>query len=197
MCNISHAKFPCRICSTNGHSKDKAVQFDLCELWIQCNNLHYLDYRNIQHYDNSWHCIECCSLVFPFNSLSSNKNFLACCANTDRNITQWKDLGHGHDSLLSLKDSSNLEHLVNQFNNASPENSNDPEKIYSCKYYNIEEIRNIEILPKNKSSSLFHINACSLYKFWSLSAFLEFHPKEVWHNSNKWNNNHKISIIIK
>ena len=90
---------------------------------------------------------------------------MACCANTDRNITQWKDLGHGHDSLLSLKDSSNLEDLVNQFNNASPENSNDPEKIYSSKYYNIEEIRNIEILPKNKSSSLFHINACSLYKF--------------------------------
>ena len=73
---------------------------------------------------------------------------MACCANTDRNITQWKDLRNDHDSLLSLKDSSNLEHLVNQFNNASPENSNDPEKIYSSKYYSIEEIRNIEILPK-------------------------------------------------
>ena len=33
-----------------------------------------------------------------------------------------------HNSSLSLKPSSNLELLVNQFNNATPENSNDPEK---------------------------------------------------------------------
>ena len=47
------------------------------------------------------------------------------------------------------------------FNNATPENSNDPEKISSSKYYDIEEMRNIEIPHKNKSLSLFHINACS------------------------------------
>ena len=48
----------------------------------------------------------------------------------DSNITtQWKDLEHDHNSLLTLKPSSNLELLVNQFNNATPENSNDPEKI--------------------------------------------------------------------
>ena len=57
-------------------------------------------------------------------SLSSNKNFLACCTNTDSNITQWKDLENDHNSSLSLKPSSNLELLVNQFNNATPENGN-------------------------------------------------------------------------
>ena len=55
---------------------------------------------------------------------------------------------------------SNLELLVNEFNNGTPENSNEPEKVSSSKYYDIEEIHNIEIPHKNKSLSLFHINAC-------------------------------------
>ena len=47
------------------------------------------------------------------------------------------DLGNDHNSSLSIKPSSNLESLVNQFNNATPENNNDPEKICSSKYYDI------------------------------------------------------------
>ena len=46
--------------------------------------------------------------------------------NTDSNITQWKDLENDHGSSLSLKTSSNLEILINQFNNATPENNNKP-----------------------------------------------------------------------
>ena len=107
--------------------------------------------------------MECCSKIFPFNSLSSNKNFLACCTSTDNNI-QWNDLENDHDSSLSLKPSSNLELLINQFNNATPENSDGPEKISSSKYYDTEEMHNIEIPYKNISLSLFHINACSLNK---------------------------------
>ena len=166
MCNIEHPKFPCRICAKNVHDKDKAVQCGLCELWIhiECNKLNYLDYSYLQNCDESWYSIDCCSNIFPFNSLSSNKSFLACCTYTDSNITQSKDLENDHNSSLSLKPSSNLELLVNQFNNATLENSNDPEKISSSKYYDIEEIRKIEILHKNKSLSLFHINACSLNK---------------------------------
>ena len=108
--------------------------------------------------------MECCSTIFPFNSLTSNKNFLACCTNTDSNITQWKDLEYDHNSSLSLKPSSKLELLINQFNNATPENGSDPEKIASSKYYDIDEMHNIEISHKNKPLSLFHINACSLNK---------------------------------
>ena len=83
---------------------------------------------------------------------------------TDGNITKWKDLENDHDSSLLLKPSSNLEILVNQFNNATPENDNDPEKISLSKYYDIDEMCNIEIPHKNKRLSLFHINACSLSK---------------------------------
>ena len=43
---------------------------------------------------------------------------------------QRKDLGNDHHSSLLLKPLPNLEPLVNQFNNAAPENSSDdPEKI--------------------------------------------------------------------
>ena len=41
---------------------------------------------------------------------------------------------------------------------------NDPEKNCSFKYFDIEEMGNIEIPHKNKSLSLFHANACSLNK---------------------------------
>ena len=165
MCNYP-TKFPCKISAKNVSENVKAVQCDLCELWvhIKCNNLNYLDYRYLQNSNESWYCIECCSTIFPFNSLSSNKNFLDFCTNTDNNTAQWIDLGNDHISSLSLKPSSNLELLVNQFNNATPGNNNDPEKISSSKYYDIEEMGNIEIPHKNKSLSLFHINAYSLNK---------------------------------
>ena len=166
MYNINHLKFPCRICAKNVYDKYKTVQCDFCELWIhvKCNNLNYVDWRYLQKCDESWYCIECCSIIFPFNFLSSNKNLLACCTNTDWNITQWKDLATVHNSSLSLKPPSNLEHLVNQFNNATPGNSNGIEKISSSKYYAIEEMSNIEIPHKNESLSLFHLNAWSVYK---------------------------------
>ena len=100
--------------------------------------------------------------IFPFNYLSSDKtswlvalvllikwqNFLACCTSTDSNTIQWTDIENDHDSSLSLKSSSNLELLVNQFNNTTPENSTDPQK-NSSKYHNIEEMHDIEIPHKN------------------------------------------------
>ena len=105
------------------------------------------------------------STIFPFNSVSSNKIFLACCTSTDSDITQQKDLEIVHDSSLSLKLSSDLELLINQCNNATPENSNCTKIISSFKYYNNEETHNIEIAHTTKSLSLFHINACSLNKY--------------------------------
>ena len=164
MCNINHSKCPCRICAKKVRDKDKAVQWDLCELWIhiKCNKLNYLDYRYLQNCNEYWYCIDYCSTTFPFNFLSSYKNLLACCTNTDSYIIQWNNLENDHNSSLSSKPFSNLELLVNQFNNATPENSNGPEKTYSSKYCDIEETYNIKIPHKNKSLSLFHINACSL-----------------------------------
>ena len=72
--------------------------------------------------------MECCNTFFSFNFLSII-NFVACCTSTDSNILQWKDLGSDHNISLSLKSSPNIELLVNQFNSAIPENSNDPENL--------------------------------------------------------------------
>ena len=65
-------------------------------------------------------------------------------------------------SSLLLKPTPNMELLVNEFNNATQENNNDPENISSSKYYDIDEMHNVGVPNKNKSLSLFHINACSL-----------------------------------
>ena len=77
---------------------------------------------------------------------------------------QWKDLENNHNSSLLLKYSPNLELLVNQFNNATPENSNDPANFSLSKYYDFDEMHNIKIYLKNKSLSLFHIMHVLLIK---------------------------------
>ena len=53
---------------------------------------------------------------------------------------------------------------MNQFNNATPENNNDPENISSCQYHDIDEMYNVGIPNKNKSLFLFLISACYLNK---------------------------------
>ena len=82
---------------------------------------------------------------FSFQLFIKQQKLPVCCTNTDSNITQWKYLDNDHNSSLTLKPSSNLELFVNWFNNATPENSNDPENIYLSKYYDTEEMYNIEI----------------------------------------------------
>ena len=93
MCNITYPKFPCRICEKNVSDNDKAVQCDLCELWVHIKYNRYLDYRYLQNSNESW---------------LNNTNFLSCCTNTQNNNTHWIDLENDYNSSLSLKLSSNL-----------------------------------------------------------------------------------------
>ena len=159
MCNINYPKFLCRICASNVHDKDNAVQCDLCELSIRikCNSLIYFDYRYLQNCNESWYFMELCSTLFPFNSLLSNKKFLACCISSDSNIVQSKDLGNDHDSLLLLKPSPNL--LVSQFKML-------PQKIVmALKIFFLLSIMTLtKRLTLFLSLSLFRINACFLNK---------------------------------
>ena len=88
---------------------------------------------------------------------------MACCTSTDIDSLFMKLKKQGKDhNLLFLKHSPNLELLVNQFNNATPEKSNDPEKISSCKYYDMDEMHKIKMPHKNKSLSLIH-NKCMFF----------------------------------
>ena len=110
--------------------------------------------------------------------LSNNKNFLACCTSTDSNIIYWKDLGSDGNSSLSLKPSPNLELLVNHFNSATPENSNDRKNIFSSKYCDIGQVHNIKISHKKKLLTLVHINAFSLLNLNNLIRVIR-----KWHSS--------------
>ena len=68
------------------------------------------------------------------------------------------------NSSVLLKPPLILELLFNQYNNSSPERQNDPENVVNSRYFNIDQIQSLELCQKEKSLSLFHINACSLNK---------------------------------
>ena len=81
--------------------------------------------------------------MFPFNSLSYDKNFLACSSflacSFHGSIIPWKEQKTAEISSLLLKPTPNLELLVNHFNNETPENNHDHENIF---------LLNIKILMK-------------------------------------------------
>ena len=66
--------------------------------------------------------------------------------------------------MFSLKPPSDLALLYNQFNNTSPEKSNDPVNVVNSKYYDIDQIQTLKFPNEHKSLALFHINTCSLNK---------------------------------
>ena len=52
--------------------------------------------------------------------------------------------------------------------------NDDPDYLVNCKYYSINEIQSLKVANKDKSLSMFHINACSLNKnFDGLEYFLK------------------------
>ena len=63
---------------------------------------------------------------------------------------------------MILKSPPDFALILNQFNNAIPENSSDTENVIQSKYYDINELQQLEIPNKEKSLSLSHINSCSL-----------------------------------
>ena len=170
MCNITYPKFPCRICEKNVSDKDKAVQCDLYELWvhIKWNSLNYLDYRYLQSSNESWYCIECYSTIFPFKSLCSNKSLLSCCMSTDNNRAHWIDLGNDNNSSFSLKPFSNLELLINQFNNATPKKVTIQKKFVHPNIMTLKKYKILKYLRKiNHCPCFIHvllINTCFLNK---------------------------------
>ena len=107
------------------------------------------------------YCILCCSQIFPFNSLKSNKDFSICVSNFHNNNKPGK---RNIEGFLLLKPSENLKLLVNQYNNnTSPEDNTDPENVFQSKYYDIDELQTMKNYEL-QTMALFHINACSQIK---------------------------------
>ena len=123
-------------------------------------NCNYFDYKFLQNSNNPWYCILCCSQIFPFNSMKSNKKFTMHVSNFHNNNKPVKTLNN--ESFLLLKLSQNLKPLMNQYDNASSEDNTDPENVVQSKHYGIVELQNMKIPHKDKSLTLFHVNPHSL-----------------------------------
>ena len=89
----------------------------------------------------------------------NNQNFLNF--NGNNNAITSSETKNLNSSLL-LKPPPDLALFFNQFNNAIPENHNDPENVIQSKYYDIDELQKLKTPNKENSLSLFHINSSSL-----------------------------------
>ena len=125
MCVSSNSNiFPCKICNIDINNKDRAVQCDICQFWIhiKCNKLNYTDYKYPQGPNDPWYCISCCDEILPFGTLT-NKNLTMVnpppVPDDHDCFTNNNDAYISKNSSLSLKPSSDLSLLFNQFNNSS------------------------------------------------------------------------------
>ena len=91
-------------------------------------------------------------MLFPIGNLN-NQKFLGFVNNNNYNNNESKN----SCSSMILKPPLDLAILFNQFNNAIPENNNDPENVIQSKYHDIDELQQLKIPNKEKSLSLFFI----------------------------------------
>ena len=91
-------------------------------------------------------------MLFPFANLN-NQKFLRFVNNNNDNNNKSKS----SKSFLIVKPPPDLALIFNQFNNAIPENNNDPENVIQSKYDDIDELQQLKTPNKEKSLSLFFI----------------------------------------
>ena len=124
---------------------------------LRCNKLNLVDYKYLQGSADPWFCLSCCSTILPLGNLN-DKDFSYSALNKN-----YIEISNKNSSVL-LKSPPNLELLFNQFNNSSPAQENDPENVVNSRYFDIDLIQSLKFSQKEKSLSLFHVNACSLNK---------------------------------
>ena len=150
--------FPCKLCSENINDRDAALQFDICQFWVhlRCNKLNLVDYKYLQGSTDPWLCLSCCSVILPFGNLT-DKDFSYSILNNYIAISN-------KNSSVLLTSPPNLALLFNQFNNSSPKQQIDPENVVNSSNFDTDQIQSVKFPQKEKSLSLFHINAYSLNK---------------------------------
>ena len=154
--DTTFTKFPCKLCPKNVSDNDNAILCDLYQTWvhIKCNHLNYIDYKYLQGCNKPWHCLFCTTILFPFGNLN-NQQFLGFINNNNNNNkNNNNNESKNSNSSLFLNPPPNLALLLNQFNNAIPENNSDPENVIRSKYYDIDELQHL-IIPIKKSLCLF------------------------------------------
>ena len=68
-------KFPCEICTKAVASNHKAIQCDICDIWvhIKCNKINSQTYELLKKDNTQWFCNECYKDRFPFSKLNNNE----------------------------------------------------------------------------------------------------------------------------
>ena len=65
-------KYPCNICNKAVATTHKAIQCDLCDMWvhIKCNRINNQTYQLLQNCNASWYCYQCIKSTVPFSTLT-------------------------------------------------------------------------------------------------------------------------------
>ena len=147
----SNITFLCKICNTNIKDTDRAAKCDICQFWIhmKCINLNHVDHKYLQGSNDPWFCISCCNEIFPF----ANKKFLSTMmVNSSPTTSKNNDVDatNINSTSLVLKTSANLSLLFNQFNNFSPEQTNEPENVVNSNYYDIDQFQTLKLHEKKQ-----------------------------------------------
>ena len=107
---------------------------------MKCSTLNQIDYNYLQGSNDP--CLSGCSKIFPFGTLVI-KNLISSITNS---VSQGTHSDNDKESLLSLKPSSGLPILYNQFNSTSSEKSNGLiQNVVNSKYYDINQIQTLKI----------------------------------------------------
>ena len=161
VCAKNHMTFLCKICNKNVNDNDHAIQCDTCNFWvdIKCNSLNYIDYKYLQSNNDPWYCITCSSSIFPL----AKKNGSLLISQTETNKCRFDS----NNSSLLLTPLPKLNNQVNQFNKNTiiDNNQNVDNNFIHSKYFDTDEIQKLKITNKEKCLSLFHMNVCSLSKY--------------------------------
>ena len=151
-------KIECNICNKSLNIK-KSIKCNVCHKvsHYKCNFLNFVECQNIRNSNPDWQCITCSKDIFPLVNLNDHRFNTATGNNTNYTVDSDR---------LVLKPPSNLSTLFNHFNNLSSDNNNDTDNTLNCKYYDVNEIQNINMINNNTNSSLslFHLNISSLPK---------------------------------
>ena len=148
----------CKVCDKNIAKNHRAIECTLCCRWvhIKCNKLVPKDYDQFLHDPSKqFFCIDCCSTIFPFNTLTDIKQQL-----TSKRIDYPDD--------IDVKDlvRNEFEQITKQVNNAisSLKNVNTVETEFEmpeCKYYSIDEFNSLKV-KSDKKLSFCHLNILSI-----------------------------------
>ena len=120
-----------------------------CNQWvhIKCNNLNDLDYNILKSKHENWYCILCTPEILPF------------CQINEKMYIPKENLNKPSDALV------NLMKLLSWFIRLTNDEKENQLNLPNCNYRDTDYFKNLTKDFKRKALSFFHMNVCSLTKY--------------------------------